>query len=43
MRDESESHCAPADVDVRVMVDTLSVFGHPADGVDPVEESGEGH
>ena len=43
MCDQSESHCAPTDIDIGVMVDVLGIFGHPTDGVDPVEEFGERH
>jgi hypothetical protein len=38
MRDESESHCPPADVDIRMMVLFLGVLADPAHGVDTVEE-----
>ena len=43
MRNERESHCAPTDVDIGVMVGTFGILGYPSDGLDPVEESGEGH
>ena len=41
MRDESESHCPPTDIDVRMMVLLLGSFAHPAHGVDAVEKRGE--
>jgi len=42
MRDERESHCAPTDIDVRVVVGAFSEISHPAHAVDGVEEGGEG-
>jgi len=41
MRDESESHCPPANIDIGMMVLLLSPFADPAHGVDAVEEGGE--
>ncbi len=38
MRNESESHCPPTDIDVRVMILALRVLGHPAHGVDAGEK-----
>jgi len=38
MRDESESHCAPTNIDVRVMIGTFGLLGYPADGVDSFQE-----
>ena len=38
MRNQSESHCPPTDIDVRVMVFGFGVLGHPADRVDAGQE-----
>ena len=43
VRDEHECHCAPTNIDVRMMVGPLGELGHPPDGVDPVQEGPEGH
>ena len=41
MRHQRESHCPPTDIDVGMMVLLLGALGHPAHGVDAVEESWE--
>jgi len=41
MRYERESNCAPADIDVRVMVFLLGLGGYLADRLDAVEERGK--
>jgi len=39
MCNQRESHCSPTDIDIRVMVFGLRVFGHPAHRVDAGEEA----
>ena len=38
MRNQSESHCPPTDINVGVMIFGFGVLGHPADGVDAGEK-----
>ena len=39
MRNQRESHCSPTNIDIRVMIFTFSVLGHPAHHVDAGEEA----
>ena len=39
MRNQSESHCPPTNIDIRVMVLALRVLGHPAHRVDAGEKT----
>jgi len=38
MRNQSESHCPPTDIDIRMVILGFGVFAHPAHGVNTGKE-----